>query len=210
MGRPKNASGDTKLRIMNAAMQLFADKGFEHTTTRDIATSVGIKDASLYNHFCSKQEIFDAAIEAYTNALSKRLRETGAMASPEDSAEPYVTSDTAAITQVVLASLQPLFEDADAILLRRVLESNRHTNACCKRLYQETFVERPLAIQESIFKELVNRGSFSPCDTHLSALEFYGLPYLLLTQGTPWKDAKPLIECHIASFNAEHRPEKRE
>lgn len=208
MGRPKGASGDTRLRIMDAAMKLFAEKGFSNTTTKDIAAALGIKDASLYNHFRSKQEIFDAAVESYTGELAILLRESGAVAHPEDDASPYAASDGSAVTQTVLCSLQPLFEDFHSILLRHVLESNRYTDKHCQYLYQEIFIERPLSIQEKIFHNLVEHGTFVPCDARLSALEFYGLPYLLLVQDTPWDKARPLIERHIADFNAIHQSKR--
>ncbi|MBW1763676.1 MAG: TetR/AcrR family transcriptional regulator [Deltaproteobacteria bacterium] len=43
--------------IRNAATQLFAEKGFENTTTRDIAKAANISNASLYYYFDSKEEL---------------------------------------------------------------------------------------------------------------------------------------------------------
>lgn len=208
MGRPKGSSNSTRLRIMDAAMSLFADKGFANTTTKDIAAALGIKDASLYNHFKSKQEIFDAAVQSYIEELADILHECGAMAHPEEDTSPYAASDIDVVTQTVIDSLRPLFDGEHAILLRHVLESNRYTNEQCQHLYQEIFIERPLSIQEKIFHNLVEYGAFVPCDVRLSALEFYGLPYLLLAQDTPWDKARLLIECHIANFNAAHQSKR--
>ena len=50
----------TKEKITKEALTLFAEKGYKGTSVKNIADAVGIKDASLYNHFKSKQEIFDA------------------------------------------------------------------------------------------------------------------------------------------------------
>jgi len=47
----------TRDRIINAAIILFSDKGYSKISMRDIAEKVGIKAASLYNHFKSKEEI---------------------------------------------------------------------------------------------------------------------------------------------------------
>jgi len=47
----------TKDRIMDAAIVLFSDKGCDKVSMRDIAAEVGIKAASIYNHFPSKQGI---------------------------------------------------------------------------------------------------------------------------------------------------------
>lgn len=56
----KHAKIDTKLEIVNAAGKLFADKGYDSTSVVDIAKAVNIKDASIYNHFKSKQDILHA------------------------------------------------------------------------------------------------------------------------------------------------------
>ncbi|GLY33107.1 TetR/AcrR family transcriptional regulator [Kineosporia sp. NBRC 101731] len=50
-------SGDSSRRLIEAAIEAFADRGFHATTTRDIATRVGLSPAALYVHFPSKQAL---------------------------------------------------------------------------------------------------------------------------------------------------------
>ena len=60
-GRPPKAdAGDTKGELLQAALELFAAKGFEGTSVRDIARAVGLSESVLYAHFDSKRAIFDA------------------------------------------------------------------------------------------------------------------------------------------------------
>jgi len=47
----------TRTRLLDAATEAFADKGFHGTTTRDIATAVGMSPAALYVHHRSKEEL---------------------------------------------------------------------------------------------------------------------------------------------------------
>ena len=47
-----------KLEILSIAQNLFATKGYNGTTMNDIAKEIGIKKASLYSHFESKESIF--------------------------------------------------------------------------------------------------------------------------------------------------------
>lgn len=47
----------TNMEIRRVALMMFASKGYDGTSMRDIAESVGIKGASLYNHFVSKEAI---------------------------------------------------------------------------------------------------------------------------------------------------------
>jgi AcrR family transcriptional regulator len=47
----------TRERIIDAAQQLFAAKGFEASTTRDIADAAGIASGTLFNYFATKEDI---------------------------------------------------------------------------------------------------------------------------------------------------------
>lgn len=58
-----------KNEILDAAAVLFAEKGFDHTSTTDILTAVGIAKGTLYHHFKSKEDIMDALIERQTSGL---------------------------------------------------------------------------------------------------------------------------------------------
>ncbi|MFI0480135.1 TetR/AcrR family transcriptional regulator [Actinomadura sp. 9N215] len=59
---PKSESGDAKARLIDAALTLFAAKGFTGTSIRAIAREAGLSDSALYAHFEDKQAIFGAAI----------------------------------------------------------------------------------------------------------------------------------------------------
>ena len=50
---------DTRERILKEALGLFSEYGYDAVSTQQIAAAVGIKAPSLYNHFKSKQAIFD-------------------------------------------------------------------------------------------------------------------------------------------------------
>jgi AcrR family transcriptional regulator len=58
--------------ILRACVELFGDRGFSGTSVRDIAASVGIKSASLYKSFASKQAMLDALSELGHNEFAKR------------------------------------------------------------------------------------------------------------------------------------------
>ena len=55
---------DTKAKILEKALELFSVKGYNAVSVGEIANAVGIKAPSLYNHYPSKQAIFDAIVSA--------------------------------------------------------------------------------------------------------------------------------------------------
>ncbi len=54
---------NTKEKILSVALTLFSTKGYKAVSVRHIASDVGIKASSLYNHFENKQEILDELIK---------------------------------------------------------------------------------------------------------------------------------------------------
>ncbi len=64
---------DTKSEICAAAAQIIAAKGYEATSLREIAESVGIKKASLYYHFSSKDELVDALLRPLLDDLTETI-----------------------------------------------------------------------------------------------------------------------------------------
>src|SRR5579864_6303646 len=75
MGRPQNADGQrTRQAILDAALQVFAEKGYFGSSLRDIATAVGVRESALYNYFPSKEALFEALILADQPSKAERER----------------------------------------------------------------------------------------------------------------------------------------
>lgn len=66
-----------KKEILDAAATLFAEKGYDNTSTTDLLEAVGIAKGTLYHHFKSKEAIMDALIERQTDYV---LAEAGRIA----------------------------------------------------------------------------------------------------------------------------------
>lgn len=61
--RPRGSGPETAEAILDAAEEAFADRGFDGTAMRDVASRVGIRAPSLYNHFPSKEALYAAVLE---------------------------------------------------------------------------------------------------------------------------------------------------
>ncbi|WP_285559889.1 TetR/AcrR family transcriptional regulator [Actinoplanes regularis] len=83
-GRPRSGTrrlpaATAREEILDAAAELFAQRGYTATSTRLIAEAVGIRQASLYYHFANKEQILAELLEAtvrpslaYAGELSKK------------------------------------------------------------------------------------------------------------------------------------------
>ncbi|MFR5584142.1 MAG: TetR/AcrR family transcriptional regulator [[Clostridium] scindens] len=70
-------ANERKNEILDAAAALFAQKGFDHTSTSEIMEAVGIAKGTLYHHFKSKESIMDAIIERQSRAYACCSQEDG-------------------------------------------------------------------------------------------------------------------------------------
>lgn len=85
--------GDTKERILETALELFAQNGYLGTSMNDIAQQLGFTKAALYKHYTSKQEILDRIVEHmnemdYERVESYEMPET----EPDGFAEAYLNT----------------------------------------------------------------------------------------------------------------------
>ena len=79
---------DTKLKIINSARDLFAAKGFEGASVREIASSAGVNIAALNYHFSSKQNLFLHIINMGYEETSKAI-EDYITTHPDESVEEF-------------------------------------------------------------------------------------------------------------------------
>ena len=68
-------SRTTAERILDAAEDLFAEKGYAATSLGEVADAVGIRSPSLYNHFRNKEALYSAVLERLLEAFSAPLAE---------------------------------------------------------------------------------------------------------------------------------------
>jgi AcrR family transcriptional regulator len=80
-GRPRDTNSDeTRWRILEAALDAFADRGYDGVSTREIARQAEVTSATVYHHFPSKFSLYqdayryalDVAFGAYSRAVAGR------------------------------------------------------------------------------------------------------------------------------------------
>jgi AcrR family transcriptional regulator len=72
-GRNLSKAPGNKEKIFYTAVKLFAQKGYASVTMREIAAEVGIKAASIYNHYDSKESLLTAMVEYFREALKAQV-----------------------------------------------------------------------------------------------------------------------------------------
>ena len=129
-GAPGRRVPDTLQRIIEAAAEAFADKGFHATTTRDIAARAGLSPAGVYVHFASKEDLLHQLSRQGHVAALELVQAAGARrASPPGQLEDIVSDfarwhaehfRTARIVQYEFPHLSPDHRDEVRALRKQI------------------------------------------------------------------------------------------
>ncbi|MEW1721794.1 helix-turn-helix domain-containing protein [Streptomyces sp. NPDC093109] len=65
--------GDTRQRIQDIALELFAEQGYEKTSLREIAEQLDVTKAALYYHFKSKEDIIVSIFDDLTRPMDELI-----------------------------------------------------------------------------------------------------------------------------------------
>lgn len=80
-----STGGDKRERILVAAEEIFAERGFYHARVADIARSAGVADGTIYLYFKSKDDLLISLFESRVERVNALLR--GAVAAAETPTE---------------------------------------------------------------------------------------------------------------------------
>ena len=138
----------TRDDILDAAAQVFRQKGFHGASMSDIAASVNVQKASLYHHVSSKQEILLALLDRALIMLTEHIAGVAAQTIPADQK----------LRQMIHAYLSALADNGDltAVLLfeHRSLDKKSHARHVPQRdkfegLWRDVLNE---GVREKVFK----------------------------------------------------------
>jgi len=163
---------DRRNRIIESALLLFSEKGFDATTTREIARASGVSESVIFRHFQSKDELYADILRATPDAppLKEWLTELAVYAKQRDDARLFGT----------FAARVLEYHLRDPVFLRLMLYSalEHHTLARC-------FNEKQFKPAHEFLRQYIVRrqreGAFRPCDPDLTVGAIMGmLMYYLL------------------------------
>ena len=70
---PQSAPGNTRQRIQDVALELFAEQGYEKTSLREIAEALDVTKAALYYHFKTKEDILISLFQDLTRPMDELI-----------------------------------------------------------------------------------------------------------------------------------------
>lgn len=194
--------GDTKERILETALELFAQSGYLGTSMSDIAGALSITKGALYKHYASKQEILDSIVEKmnkmdYQRAEKYEMPET----EPDGFAEAYLKTPIEKIRTYSIAQFDHWTKEHFSSNFRKMLTLEQYREPRLAQLYHDYLATGPVAYMAAIFRKLTDSDEAAM----QLALEFYGPMFLLYSvyDGAAQKESvAPQLLAHIDRFIA--------
>ena len=193
--------GNTRQEILEASLELFSVQGFEATSISQIADAVGIRKASLYSHFESKQAILDALLKEVLEQYA--ARSVFARADWEKDADALPATPDAAV-QMILGQLRYILHDPTISRARKMLVIEQFRNPELAKLQTAQNYTDVLQYFTGLIQCLIRRGVLAEDDPQIMAAQLC-LPisaWINLCDREPECEAElmALADRHIRQF----------
>jgi AcrR family transcriptional regulator len=152
---------DIRSRILQAALRLFAAKGYEGTTTKDLAGKANVAEGTLFRYFPNKKAILiEVATRGWVDILTDLLTELSEMGSYK------------AVAQVMRRRVLRMRENSD-LLRVCFIEAQFHPEL--KDRIQSEVIAKMTDVAEAFFQTAIDRGIYRPMNPKIVAQVFLGM-----------------------------------
>ena len=193
--------GNTKREILEASLELFSVQGFEATSISQIAGAVGIRKASLYSHFESKQAILDALVQAVLEEYV--AHSIFAKADWKQDTHNLPVTPNAAV-QMIQGQIRFILHDPMISRARKMLVIEQFQNPKLAQLQTKQNYSDVLGYFTGLIKGLIQKGILTGDDPEIMAAQFC-LPisvWINLCDREPEREPEvmELVDKHIRQF----------
>lgn len=197
---------DTKKKILDVALTLFSEKGYGNVYVGQIAEGVGIKAPSLYKHYKSKQDIFEAILEEMRDRYDKEAAHLNITGNDfVIDSELYNSISEDELVKMGMGLFSFFLHDEYECKFRKMLTIEQFSNKELAELFTHQYFNEPLKYQTGLFQLLIMQGHMKKEDVNVMALQFFAPIYLLMTlcDREPYREAETLqmLEKHIRQFS---------
>ncbi len=158
------AASDRKKQLIDIAMKLFSEQGFDGTSTREIADAAAVNEAIIFRHFKTKEDLYWAV-------LSDRIERRGRTRRVKELLES--DGDT---REVLLGVAETMLDRTaeDTAVTRLLFYSALRNRELSDRFFQ-TYAHEKFELLSDFFRRRMKRGEFRAVDPLIAARSFLGM-----------------------------------
>lgn len=195
----------TRDKIMDVALHMFSERGYEAVSIRDICGKVGIKESTLYYHFKNKKDILDSLIEKFREHIDSLLVHVDEITAEPDPKKKKKGDDIGAQMMDSYMMDSYLFDPFCNLMLRLMMIEQFH-NEEIRELYEKTLFTDPYEIQLNVFNRLATVGTIPAEDVEWIVRKTHAymtmLTFKYLLNGNLTEERKAAYHKEVFEFMA--------
>lgn len=196
---------DTKQRILLEALRLFSKRGYDAISVEQIASAVGIKAPSLYKHYKSKKDIFDAIFEDTAKRYEEFIQ-TISIPVTDSKQDVVVFENITAedLVQKVKSLIEYSLHDEYTSKFRKMMTIEQFRSPELSKLYSDRYVNQIQNYHTDLFTKMIEAGVLKKEDPCILAM-VYDAPILVMLSECdrhPEKEEECIkkLEDHVRLF----------
>ena len=193
--------GNTKQEILDASLELFSVQGFEATSISQIVGAVGIRKASLYSHFESKQAILDALVK---DVLEKYTEHSIFARTKWEKNEDNLPMSADEAVKMIVGQIRFILHDPIISRARKMLVIEQFQNPELAKLQTKQNYTDVIRYFTGLIQCMIRKGILRDDDPEIMASQLC-LPisvWINLCDREPEREAEviALVDKHIRQF----------
>lgn len=182
--------------IMDAALNLFSEKGYAAVGVDEIGAAAGVKGPAIYHYFKGKEAILDELVNTYEDYYGARFGSGNDHLHIPDTLDDFI--------KVSLERLDFTIHDPQIRKFRKLITIEQFRNNTFRELATEYFLLKTNELNKMILTELIHKGQVKDYDPDILAFEFTApvTTLIALTDREPDKEemAMKSIRNHMEHF----------
>ena len=155
---------DTKERLLEAALEIFARDGYRGTNLKEIAGSVGIVKSALYRHFDSKEAIWEAVKDMMADYYENHVGSGDKF--------PAIPQNTDELIEMTMRTIYFTVHDKKIVQIRKLLQVEQFRDEKTRECANNFFLFRTEAMFTKIFSAMMDNGTIKKCDPEILAFSY--------------------------------------
>lgn len=164
---------DTKSKLLESALEMFSKNGYAGTNIRELSASLGLGKSSMYRHFESKEEIWNAMLDEMEAYYEERFGSLKKL--------PAIPGSTSELKELTLRMLDFTIHDEKVMMTRKLLLTEQFRDERVRMLATKHFNVGLESIFTKIFAGMMENGLLKSGDPAMLAFA-YTAPISTLVQ----------------------------
>ena len=157
-------ANDTKERILDAALEMFSQKGYAGTNIRELSASLGLVKSGVYKHYESKEAIWNALLDQMIVYYEERFGSSERL--------PPVPDYPEALTRLTMQMVNVTIHDEKIVMTRKVLTLEQFRDPRARELATKHFLTGLTDMFTRIFTGMTEKGLLKKDDPAMLAFAY--------------------------------------